>query len=293
MSDDARSLQVRRAASLLAHDEELRTKKRVLASLVVHDLRSPLSGALAYVDLVRAQLGTASPDELAAHLAEAHDLLVRGLSLVATILDVDELEDGMLRAKPQSWQLAPAIDAAWRASLSAAAVRDLRWESAVSSDLAVDLDPDLCGRVLENLFDNAIRYATRGGRVAVAAEVSGGVLELTVGNDGPAVQVSEREAIFGRYHQVEARRASARANRGLGLYFCRLAIEAHGGSITVEERGELRTTFVVRVPQPPQPPPHQEPPRASRASDPALPRTTTAEVPPIPRPKSSSSDPQG
>jgi len=63
------------------------------------------------------------------------------------------------------------------------------------------------------------------------------------------VPAAERDKIFGRYFQVERRRASARANRGLGLYFCKLAVEAHGGTIHVEQRGDLGAVFVVRVPE--------------------------------------------
>jgi two-component system, OmpR family, heavy metal sensor histidine kinase CusS len=288
LADDARSVALRRAAGMLAQEEELRRKKRALASLVVHDLRSPMSGALSYLDLIREELRTADPARLEALIGDARELMARALSLVSTILDVDELEDGMLRATPALMKLGKVLETAWRASLAGAQVRDLRWELAVPADLEVDLDADLFARVLENLFDNATRYAPRGGRVAAGATLANGVLEVTVGNDGPAVPPAEREQIFGRYHQVEARRASARANRGLGLYFCRLAIEAHGGSITVEERGEMRTTFVVRVPQPPMLPMRSEESSRIPRSDPAiaLPRTTTADLPPpVARPK--------
>jgi signal transduction histidine kinase len=285
VADDARSLQLRRAASLLQQDEELRKKKRVLASLVVHDLRSPLSGAINYLDLIREELPTASPERLNGLVDDAKELLAKALSLVATILDVDELEDGILKVAPHKTPLRKLIDAAWTSSLAGAQVRDVRWQADVPLDLEVELDTDQFERVLENLFDNATRYAPRGGRVVVACTVGAAGLELTVGNDGPAVPAAEREQIFGRYHQVEARRASARANRGLGLYFCRLAVEAHGGTIAVEERGEMRTTFVVKVPQPPVPPPPPEE-RPRRPSDPAIPvgrtRKTTGDLPVVP-----------
>ena len=285
MADDARSLQLRRAASLLKHDEELRKKKRVLASLVVHDLRSPLSGAVNFLELIHHELGTATPERLRGLVDDTRELLTKALSLVATILDVDELEDGILKVAPHKTGLRKMIDDAWVSSLANAQVRDVRWEASVPAGLEVELDTDLFERVLENLFDNATRYAPRGGRVVVACTVAHGELELTVGNNGPAVPAGERELIFGRYHQVEARRASARANRGLGLYFCRLAVEAHGGTIAVEERGELRTTFVVKMPQPPVPPPPPEA-RPHRPSDPAIPvgrtRTTTGDLPVVP-----------
>ncbi|MEJ7600121.1 MAG: ATP-binding protein [Kofleriaceae bacterium] len=110
------------------------------------------------------------------------------------------------------------------------------------------LDRELFARVLENLLDNASRYAPRDGRCVVTVLREGNDLEIAVGNNGPAVPAAERTAIFGRYFQVEARRAAARANRGLGLYFCKLAVEAHGGTIHVEQRGDLGAVFVVRVP---------------------------------------------
>jgi K+-sensing histidine kinase KdpD len=113
----------------------------------------------------------------------------------------------------------------------------------------VRLDRELFGRVLENLLDNGARYAPRGGRVAVSGGRDGRGVEIAIGNSGPPVPPAEREAIFGRYFQIEARRAAARKNRGLGLYFCKLAVEAHGGTIHVEERGALGAVFVVRIPE--------------------------------------------
>jgi signal transduction histidine kinase len=99
------------------------------------------------------------------------------------------------------------------------------------------------------MLDNATRYAPRGGRCGISAKRNAdSLVEIAIGNSGPPVPVADREQIFGRYFQVERRRASARANRGLGLYFCKLAVEAHGGTIHVEERGDLGAVFVARLP---------------------------------------------
>ncbi|MEZ4367421.1 MAG: HAMP domain-containing sensor histidine kinase [Kofleriaceae bacterium] len=239
-----------------AADEELRKKKRVLAALVVHDLRSPLSAASGYLELLREELraaGSGAPDaeRVGGYLDDTRTLIDKALGLVATILDVDELEDGILRARPTRVRLRDTLEPARASSRASFQMRQLRFDDQVPPDLEVDLDRELFARVLENLIDNAARYAPRAGRVAVGATLADGQLEIYVGNDGPAVPAAERETIFGRFYQVEARRASARANRGLGLYFCRLAAEAHGGSIAVEERVGLPCVFVLRMPQPP------------------------------------------
>jgi signal transduction histidine kinase len=128
-------------------------------------------------------------------------------------------------------------------------VRQLRLDVSCDPDMIVRLDKDLFERVFENLLDNSTRYAPRGGRVAVSALRDASGVEITIGNNGPPVPEAERDAIFGRYFQVEARRAAARANRGLGLYFCKLAVEAHGGTLHVETRGDLGAVFVVRIPE--------------------------------------------
>jgi signal transduction histidine kinase len=227
---------------------ELREKKRVLAALVVHDLRSPLSAVQGYLQLLRDELGADVSPQALSYLDDASLLVGRALGLVATILDVDELEDGILRASPQPLTLLELIERARAGNRAQFEVRQLRLEIDVDPELVVPLDRDLFGRVIENLIDNASRYAPRGGRCVIRARRDEQGVEIAIGNDGPPVPPADREAIFGRYFQVERRRASARANRGLGLYFCKLAIEAHGGTIRVEERGDLGAVFVVTLP---------------------------------------------
>jgi signal transduction histidine kinase len=226
---------------------ELREKKRVLAALVVHDLRSPLSAVQGYLGLLREEIGehTAS---VRSYLDDAEAALAKALGLVATILDVDELEDGILRADKTPVRLVELIEGARAGNRAHFEVRQLRCDVDVSPDLVIDIDRDLFSRVIENMLDNATRYAPRGGRCAIMAKRDASGVEIAIGNNGPPVPDAEREKIFGRYFQVERRRASARANRGLGLYFCKLAVEAHGGTIHVEQRGELGAVFVVRLP---------------------------------------------
>ncbi len=230
---------------------ELREKKRVLAALVVHDLRSPLAGVQGYLDLLRELIiadDAPTRNEALGYLDDATTLVGKALGLVATILDVDELEDGILRVNRAPAKIAELIERARAGNRAHIEVRQLRYELACDPDLEFAIDRDLFGRIFENLFDNGARYASRGGVLSVTALRDERGLEIAIGNNGPAVPAAEREAIFGRYFQVEARRAAARANRGLGLFFCKLAVEAHGGSIHVESRPGLGTVFVIHIP---------------------------------------------
>jgi signal transduction histidine kinase len=229
---------------------ELREKKRVLAALVVHDLRSPLSTIHGYMNLLKEELASPTLDKalMQTYADDAQTLVNKALSLVATILDVDELEDGILHAAPAPVRFIEIVERARSGNRPQFEVRGLTVEVDVDPDMIVRIDRDLFARIVENLVDNAARYAPRNGRVSIALKRIGDGIELAIGNSGPPVPESERERIFGRYFQVEARRAAARANRGLGLYFCKLAAEAHGGTIHVEQRGDLGAVFVVRVP---------------------------------------------
>lgn len=230
--------------------QELREKKRVLAALVVHDLRSPLSAVQGYLHLLREELGEEASHVVKQYVDDANLLVGKALSLVATILDVDELEDGILKAMPQPVKLVELIDRARAGNRANFEVRQLRCDVDIEPEFTIEIDRDLFARMIENMLDNATRYAPRGGRCAIAAKrLADGFVEIAIGNSGPPVPPQDRDAIFGRYFQVERRRASARANRGLGLYFCKLAIEAHRGTIHVEERGDLGTVFVIRLPQ--------------------------------------------
>src|SRR5207244_355439 len=125
------------------------------------------------------------------------------------------LEDGMLRAQLAPVRLADLIERARDGNRAGFEIRQLHCDVDVDAELVVPLDRDLFGRVIENMLDNATRYAPRGGRCAIAVKrLAGGQVEIAIGNNGPPVPVVDRDQIFGRYFQVEARRASARANRG-------------------------------------------------------------------------------
>jgi len=223
-------------------DEE----RRRLVELVVHDLRNPLAALMGNLELLREELDDGATASVREGLEGCTELVTRALTVVATILDVNELEAGDLEVKVRDVDLADLVAQAVSRTRAGVRVRGLRVEIDVP-DLRAALDRTLAARVLEHLFDNAVRYARRGGRVVVSARRDGADLEIAVGNDGPPVPEHEREAIFGRTYRAEARRATA--HRGLGLYFCKLAVEAHGGTIGVESRGDLGAVFVARIPQ--------------------------------------------
>jgi signal transduction histidine kinase len=105
-------------------------------------------------------------------------------------------------------------------------------------------DPDLLRRVLENLVDNAIRHAPPESSVRVSSIDHGATVELRITDAGPGVPPQLRERMFDRFVQGSA---PARGGRGLGLAFCKLAVEAHGGTIWIEDASP-GAVFCVQLP---------------------------------------------
>lgn len=112
--------------------------------------------------------------------------------------------------------------------------------------LTAYLDPALTGRVLENLVGNAFKYTERGGKIAVSAVGGNGTFRMSVCDDGPGVPDDFKECIFDKFGQVPG--STNRKGSGLGLAFCRLVVEAHGGQIWVEDAPGGGSDFRVRIP---------------------------------------------
>ena len=226
-------------------------RKQELAALLVHDLRNPLATILGNVQLLEEELAAASPS-VKTSLADCRRMALRALGLVGTLLDVEELEEGLLVAHRVPVSIPEFLPECARHLGPDIHARRITLDVRVPEALSWHMDPDLVDRVVENLIDNSVRYSPVAGKVLLEARNLDGALEIRVGNNGAPIPATEADRIFGKYYRIEARRQGARSNRGLGLYFCTLVARAHGGSITIEPTaGKYATVFVLRLPAPP------------------------------------------
>lgn len=226
-------------------------QKEQLAALLVHDLKNPLSSIALNARFITCDPSVSSKSqEAASAMINAVHAMNR---MVLNLLDISRSEDGALRAHPVDVDL-PALIEDVAASMQMRAA-EMGLELRVSPDVPpmARFDPDLIRRVLENLIDNALRYTPPGGAVGIEAEAtSEGGLELRVRDEGQGVPPEHRERIFEKYVQLEGEaNVRGRAGRGLGLVFCRIALEAHGGRIWVEANALRGSVFRLWIP--PQP----------------------------------------
>ena len=231
-------------------DDDATSSDRLVATLV-HDLRNPLAALAGNLALLREELSGVELTRYAnASLDDCDALVRRALDHITSIVDADALSRGAIEVRPAPVRLVAEIATALASVDAAVVARELVIERAIDDTLVVEVDARLIGCVLGCLLDNAVRFAPRGGRVAIRVERHGSEAELAVGNSGPALSPDERARVFEREFRAVERTAAARRGRGLGLHFCRLVAEAHGGSITAGERPGLPVEFVIRLPLP-------------------------------------------
>jgi signal transduction histidine kinase len=203
-----------------------------LTHTMVHDLRNPLTNirmALELLNQVSASSGVAETQH-AEVLHIALNSTARMLSLVNAILDVNRLESGQMPLVREPVPLHDAVTEVNLMQMPQAMEKQLRLENAVPANLPVPhADAGLIRRVLQNLIGNAIKFTPDGGlvRVSAAAEAGGERVIVTVCDTGPGLPPEIRANLFQKFVTGRHRERGS----GLGLAYCRLAIEAHGGRI--------------------------------------------------------------
>lgn len=238
-------------AELLAANEELRRLQVLrdnLTHMIVHDLRSPLGGILGYHELLMMSEGGTLSERASEYLAKAHTAGERLISLVNSLLDLSKLEAGELRLSPTSCDLAAM---AREVSDCLGSTFEGRQVAVLceGGDHVVEGDRELLTRVLQNLIANALRFTPEFGVVTIRIEAGPSQTSIRVIDSGPGIAPADHQRIFEKFGQVE--RTGPRMGTGLGLAFCRLAVEAHGGTIGLESDLGKGSTFWFQIPRSP------------------------------------------
>lgn len=214
---------------------------------LVHDLRSPVSVAVANLGLALRNAPIGSGQELTGLIEEARSELLRAVCMLQDILDTDRLQRGLLVPHRSPVDIAALGRTAASHMRILAEARGTAIDLESSGDPHALADPSLLERVLSNLCANAIRYSRK---APVQVDVDGRrpeILEVRVKNDGPAISPEVLSRIFEPW--ISLGTALSGGGTGLGLAFCRLVIEAHGGRIWIENAKEGEVSFVFSIPR--------------------------------------------
>lgn len=225
----------------------LEAARRSFLSAVVHDLKNPLTPVLKNSEWLLAQ-PTDDP-EVTDVLRDVYVAASHLNRMVNSLLDVARGEEHALEPNQATVALRAWLEDSLTLARLGLRSRPQRL-AATAQDVTVRFDPLLMGRVLQNLLDNALKYAPQDTTVRVQAGRDEHGLLLSVEDAGPGIAPQLRERIFDHWVRGELPQLPLpdRVSHGLGLAFCKQAVEAHHGSITVEDVVPHGTRFVVRLP---------------------------------------------
>jgi signal transduction histidine kinase len=223
------------------HLLELEKIKDGLIHMVVHDLRNPLWAVFGYLDLLL--LDKQQFTQSQTKLIESCRGSCRELKeMVDSLLDIYKMEEGQMELNIEKADLEDLVDE----SIQPFLIQATKKQIALSHDqsdrrLSIQVDPRMMKRVLANLINNAIRHTPSGGKIKIATGPyqNNGNFYVEVKDTGNGIAPAYHKKIFNKFEQIKLQKSGISVgSSGLGLAFCKLAVEAHGGRIWVESRGE-------------------------------------------------------
>ena len=241
----------RQRSKLKENYEQLRSLEGLrdnLVHMIVHDLRSPLTGISGFLDLALAHEKETLTEDGFEYLQTAKRSTKAVIDMVSAVLDVSKIEAGEMKLHLVE------CDLVRMAADLMSGMQSLKEEREMSLDappppVTVVADGDLLLRVIQNLLGNALKFTPSDGWIRLGIEPDENRVRVTVRDNGPGIPAEYRERIFEKFGQVEARANGQKRSTGLGLTFCKLAVEAHGGSIGVESEIGKGSTFWFMLPK--------------------------------------------
>ena len=229
----------------LKRAEDLRDS---LSQMLVHDLRTPLTTLIAPLQMLSAE--TLGPlDETQKEVVEmSAQSGARLLKMVNGLLDISKLEAGEMKLHRSRFGVPALIQSACAQAKHEDDDTTAPVGVVVDPALELDADHDLIERVLINLIGNALKFTPPTGRVLIRARQLEGVVRFEVQDNGEGIPAQDIERIFDKFGQVQTRQNGTKHSTGLGLTFCKLAIEAHGGQIGVHSEVGRGSIFWFQVP---------------------------------------------
>lgn len=238
---------------LMRHTRRLNQRidglRKTMNEAIIHDLKNPMTSVIGCISVTLSD--EMSPEQRAKLLSIALHSCRAQMSLLETLVDTSRLEHGELQ--PRKLLLDPWVVLAGCLDDIGGTARhlgvNLKSEIADNVPRAFRVDPDLFPRALYNLLHNALKYSPSGGSVTLAVAFRDGALRFEIHDTGIGIAPEHISRLFKKYYRVEGADQTSRRGSGLGLYFCRLVIEAHGGAVSVASEVGKGTTVTFSIPQ--------------------------------------------
>jgi len=218
-----------------------------LTSMIFHDLRSPLSNVISSLDVIHASLPGAKDQDIQDLFDIANRSTVRIQRLTKSLLDINKLESGQPITNLEEVKPEELIQYAKQALITQSNAKKQTVSLSIPSNLPqIHADRDMLERVLINLFQNAIKFTPSKGHIEIGVETTDQTIHFWVQDSGSGVDPEYIDRIFDKYTRIHPDERIK--GLGLGLAFCRLAVEGHKGRIWVENLPEGGAKFTFTIP---------------------------------------------
>ncbi|WP_024333979.1 hybrid sensor histidine kinase/response regulator [Desulfotignum balticum] len=229
---------------------ELETLRDNLVHMVAHDMRSPLLAVTGYARMILSDLEGAGHDRPAQDAQTILDLCSTLQKMISTLLDISRLEACQM---PLNIQPGDAGELISRVVTALGVLADddaaVVWHPPEEKMTAL-FDEEITRRILENLLVNAFNFAGKEARVRISAVSAETAIKIMVTDNGPGIAPEHQGHVFEKFSQAPAGQDDAGHSTGLGLAFCKLAMEAQGGEIGVKSEVGKGSTFWFTLPHP-------------------------------------------
>ncbi|WP_109120723.1 PAS domain S-box protein [Azospirillum sp. TSO22-1] len=229
-------------AARIAAETANRAKSKFLAA-ATHDLRQPVQSLMLFSAALATGQEYGRTHEVLSHMDKALGALK---GLLDSLLDISKLDAGIVHAKREAFPISDLMDAIDSGYAGVAAAKGLGW-SVSAPDVAVHSDPNLLGRMVRNLVENAIRY-TRHGVIGVECAVRGARLAISVRDTGIGIPPESLEEIFTEFHQLANPERDQKQGLGLGLAIVRRLAGLLDHPVDVRSVPGQGSVFTVEVP---------------------------------------------
>jgi two-component system, NtrC family, sensor histidine kinase KinB len=231
-----------------------------LQSMIIHDLKGPLGNTISGMAMGKTLLEDIEDKDIAEELAElmqvaeesSHNLM----NLVEGMLDIGKMQNNVMNLNPISISIQDVAESAYTSLMASFRQANIDITYDISETLSdVYIDEELIRRVLTNLIQNALKFTPSGGEVRITAipdAQKDNLIQVMVSDTGPGIPEEHREDIFGEFTTLDdtpQKQQRGERGQGLGLTFCKLAVEEHGGQIWIADQGPLPgATFIFTLP---------------------------------------------
>jgi len=212
-----------------------------LTHMIVHDLRTPLTGIAGYLQLLQLKADLLSEDQRR-YVDGAKGGTTTLIEMISSLLDVNRLESGEMPLQEETCDLSVIAAQAMKSLEGLTIGRSVILERPEEPVYAI-CDPAIIQRVVGNLLGNALKFTPKSGSVSVVILRQGDLSRVEIRDTGYGIPSEYLDRVFDKFAQVEAREEHKNYSSGLGLTFCKLATEAHGGTIGVFSEVGKGSTF--------------------------------------------------